>query len=143
MAGAGQRASRQLCREELEGRIAEQDAVIAVLRGQSAEQRAMIVELKAEIVELQARLDQNSRNSSKPPSSDGYCKPSPKERSLRERSGRGPGGRHGHEGSHLERVEVPDRVIVHEPGVCEDCGRDLADAEEVEGGGVPPGVRYP
>ena len=28
----------------------------------------------------------------------------------------------------------PDRVIVHEPDVCEDCGRDLADGEEVEGG---------
>jgi len=115
-------------------RIAGQDAVIAALRGQSAEQRAMIVELKTEIAELQARLDQNSRNSSKPPSSDGYEKPSPKKRSLRERSGRKPGGQEGHEGAHLERVEVLDRVIVHEPDVCEDCGRDLADGEELEGG---------
>ena len=129
MADAG-----QLSREELEARITDQDAVIAALRGQSAEQEAMIAELRAEIVELRGRLDQNSRNSSKPPSSDGYSKPSPKKRSLRERSGRKPGGQDGHEGAHLERVEVPDRVIIHEPDVCEDCGRDLADGEELEGG---------
>ncbi len=129
MADAG-----QLSREELEARITDQDAVIAALRGQSVEQQAMIAELRAEIVELRGRLDENSRNSSKPPSSDGYSKPSPKKRSLRERSGRKPGSQHGHEGAHLERVEVPDRVIIHEPDVCEDCGRDLADGEELEGG---------
>jgi len=131
---AGMADAGQLSREELEARITDQDAVIAALRGQSAEQQAMIVGLKAEIVEMRARLDQNSSNSSKPPSSDGYSKPSPKKRSLRERSGRKQGGQHGHEGARLERVEVPDRVIVHEPDVCEDCGRDLADGEEVEGG---------
>ena len=60
--------------------------------------------------------------------------PSPKKRSLRERSGRKPGGQEGHEGARLERVEVPDRVIVHEPDVREDCGRDLADGEELSGG---------
>ena len=80
---------------------------------------------------------------SKPPSSDGYSKPSPKKRSLRERSGRKPGGQHGHEGAHLERVEVPYCVIIHEPDVCEDCGRDLADGEELEGGESRQGFRYP
>jgi len=126
MADAGQRA-RQLSREELEARITEQDGVIAALMAENTEVRAQVAELKA-------RLDQNSRNSSKPPSSDGYSKASPKKRSLRERSGRKPGGQHGHEGARLERVEVPDRVIVHEPDVCEDCGRDLADGEELQGG---------
>ncbi len=126
MADAGQRA-RQLSREELEARVTEQDAVIAALMAENAEVRAQVAELKA-------RLGQNSSNSSKPPSSDGYSKPSPKKRSLRERSGRKQGGQHGHEGARLERVALPDRVIVHEPDVCEDCGRDLADGEELEGG---------
>jgi HK97 family phage major capsid protein len=98
MAGAAQRA-RQLSREVLEAWVAEQDAVIA-------RQDVVIAEMKAQVAELQAKLDQNSRNSSKPPSSDGYSKPSPKKRSLRERSGRKPGGQEGHEGAHLERVEV-------------------------------------
>jgi transposase len=126
MADAGQRAGR-VRREELEARIAEQDAVIVALMAENAE-------VRAQVAELQARLDQNSRNSSKPPSSDGYGKPSPKKRSLRERSGRGPGGQEGHEGAHLERVEVPDRQIPHEPDLCEGCGRDLADGEELAGG---------
>ena len=123
MADAG-----QLSREELEARITEQDAVIAAL---GAEGDAGV---RAQVAELQAKLDQNSRNSSKPPSSDGYSKPSPKKRSLRERSGRKPGGQEGHAGAHLERVEVPDRVIPHEPDLCEGCGRDLVDGEELEGG---------
>jgi transposase len=99
-----------------------------------AELEAVVVELRARIAELEARLNQSSRNSSKPPSSDGYSKPSPKKRSLRQRSGRKPGGQAGHEGAHLERVEVPDRQIPHEPERCEDCGRDLADGEELEDG---------
>jgi transposase len=140
MAGASGHARRpsyeqlQALVVEQAARIAEQDAVIAALWGQSAEQQAMIAELKAQVAELEARLNQSSRNSSKPPSSDGYSKPSPEKRSLRERSGRKPGGQEGHEGARLERVEVPDRVIVHEPDVCEDCGRDLADGEELPGG---------
>ncbi|MCW8166816.1 IS66 family transposase, partial [Verminephrobacter aporrectodeae subsp. tuberculatae] len=39
---------------------------------------AMVQTLTAQINELQARLNLNSRNSSKPPSSDGLNKPQPK-----------------------------------------------------------------
>ena len=39
--------------------------------------------LKQRVKELEARINQNSSNSSKPPSSDGYKKPNPK--SLREK----------------------------------------------------------
>ena len=55
--------------------------------------------MRAQVAELKARLDQNSSNLSKPPSSDGYSKASPKKRGLRQRSGRKQGGQHGHEGS--------------------------------------------
>lgn len=44
----------------------------------------------ARIAELEERLNKNSQNSSKPPSSDGYKKPAPK--SLRKPSGRKQGG---------------------------------------------------
>ena len=59
-------------------------------------QAQRIGELEALVAELRARLDQNSRNSSKPPSSDGYAKEpvgksKGKRRSLRRRSGRKPG----------------------------------------------------
>jgi transposase len=101
---------------------------------------ARIVEQDGVIAELRAQLGQNSRNSSKPPSSDGYGKPSvdekagKKDRSLRKRSGRKPGGQDGHEGAHLERVEVPDAKVLHEPQACAGCGGDLAGAERIRDG---------
>ena len=69
---------------EMEARDIGRDALIV-------EQAARIVELEAVVGELRARRGQNSRNSSKPPSSDGYAKPpanKSKKRSLRRRSGR-------------------------------------------------------
>jgi transposase len=93
-----------------------------------ASQAVLIAELRAEVVELKARLAANSRNSSRPPSSDGLAKP-PAPRSLRRRSGRKPGGQPGHDGHHLERVERPDKVIVHVPDHCGGCGGDLSDGE--------------
>jgi transposase len=81
-------------------------------------------------------LGKNSRNSSKPPSSDGLAKlPANKKknnRSLRRRSGCKPGGQDGHEGAHLERREVPDDRVLHEPDCCGGCGGDLHDAERLE-----------
>ena len=98
-----------------------------------AEQARRIAELEALVAELRARLDQNSGNSSKPPSSDGYAKPpAERNRSLRRRSGRKPGGQPGHEGHHLERREDPDGAVLHPVERCECCGRDLSAAPIVE-----------
>ncbi len=116
---------------ELRARVAKRDAQIA-------EQAARIAELEAVVAELRQQLARNSRNSSKPPSTDGYAKPTAREkknqRSLRKRSGRKPGAQNGHEGAHLERVEVPDAHVPHEPEACAGCGGDLASAERVEDG---------
>jgi len=78
------------------------------------------------VTELEARLAQNSKNSSRPPSSDGLGKPAPKSR--RGRSGRKPGGQPGHPGRTLEQVEAPDEVRRYEPVACGGCGADLAGA---------------
>ena len=105
----------------------------AELEALVAEQAARMAELEALVAELRARLDQNSRNSSKPPSSDGYAKEPAakrknKKRSLRRRSGRKPGGQRGHEGHRLQRRENPDRTELHEVKTCECCGRDVSAA---------------
>ena len=86
--------------------------------------------LERRVAELEARLKQNSRNSSKPPSSDGLAKPKAR-RSRRRRSGRKPGGQPGSEGHHLAQVAEPDLVVLHEPGRCGCCGESLAGAELV------------
>src|SRR4051794_32111003 len=89
-----------------------------------AQLQARIAEQDAEIAELKRRLAASSRNSSRPPSSDGLGKPAPK--SLRGRSGRKPGGQPGREGRTLRQVERPDEVVLHEPGACASCGAALA-----------------
>lgn len=68
---------------------------------------------------LEAQLAQNSRNSSKPPSSDGPHKPAPK--SLREPSTRLTGGQVGHTGNTLSAVEHPDEIVTHTVQQCP-CG---------------------
>ena len=86
--------------------------------------------VEAENAELKRKLGQNSRNSSKPPSSDSpFVKPAPQ--SLRRKSGRKPGGQPGHPGSTLAQVADPDETLRHEPGSCTGCGADLAGAPEV------------
>ncbi len=91
--------------------------------------QAEVATLRARVVELEAQLRANSRNSSKPPSSDGLGKPAP--RSLRKPSGRKPGGQPGHEGQTLRQVEDPDEVIRHEPAHCCGCGRSGRAGTEV------------
>ena len=88
--------------------------------------------LRERVHELEKQLAKNSRNSSKPPSSDGFKKPAPK--SLRKNGQRKSGGQPGHAGHTLKRVDKPDHIEVHRVKACACCGRSLADqpAEEVE-----------
>ena len=104
--------------------------VIAALRAENATLRDTIAVLLARVAELERRLGLNSSNSGKPPSSDGMKKP-PRTTSLREPSGRKPGGQKGHPGSTLRRTEHPDAIIDHLPGTCPDCGDALGLAESV------------
>jgi transposase len=100
---------------------------LAALAVRQAEQ---IEQLKTEVADLRRQLGQNSRNSSKPPSSDSpFVKPAPK--SLRHNSGRKPGGQAGHRGSTLAQVADPNERLRREPGACSGCGADLTDAPEV------------
>ena len=77
----------------------------------------IILSFSEKIAELEARLNQNSQNSSKPPSTDVFVKP----QSLRKPSGKKPGGQKGHGGSGLKITRVPDRIETHEPSNCANC----------------------
>jgi transposase len=86
--------------------------------------------LEAENAALQAKLGTNSRNSGKPPSSDGPgAKPHPK--SQRVPSGRKPGGQPGHVGHSLHLVDEPDEVEVHRPSRCKACGQSLQEVPAI------------
>lgn len=58
------------------------------------------------VSELEARLNQNSKNSSLPPSSDG-----PKRKPGIPREPKGQGGQKGHEGDTLRKIAVPDYIV--------------------------------
>jgi hypothetical protein len=69
---------------------------------------------------LQARRAQSSRNSSKPPSSDGEGK-GKRTASLRKAGDKPPGGPPGHDGPTLRAADPPDRPLTQEVPRCAQC----------------------
>lgn len=92
---------------------------VAALTATVSAQAKSIEELNQTIKELKEQLNKNSKNSSKPPSTDGYKKPSPK--SLRTPSGKKQGGQKGHPGTRLSVMAEPDKIKPHMPSACEGC----------------------
>lgn len=97
-----------------------EEAVVAML----LELDLRIGSLDDRVKELADQLAKKSHNSNKPPSSDGFQKPTPK--SLREKSGRPSGGQPGHEGQTLREAKNPDHIEIHRIACCERCGCSLA-----------------
>jgi len=126
-------------REEIH--IAYEQGEVAVVElimglGMQLEKLAMqLSEQAAAIQELKARLEKDSSNSSKPPSSDGYGKKNSDEKrteSLRKSGQKTNGGQHGHKGNTLDQSKTPDHIEVTKVDACAHCGAPLAD-EDVSG----------
>ncbi len=98
-----------------------EDAVVALI--QQMIQNMRLLEERVQFLEDQ--LAKKSSNSGKPPSSDGYGKPSPK--SQRHRHKRRSGGQPGHPGNTLKAVRQPDRIEVHRVPRCRHCQASLED----------------
>ena len=77
-----------------------------------------IKDLKEQIAKLLESKNKNSRNSSKPPSSDGYTKPSPT--NSRVKTGKKQGAQEGHDGTTMF-AQKADRTEVHMPAGCAGC----------------------
>ena len=93
-----------LTREEILALCASNPEVIAYI----VSLETQIKELTERLIALESRLNQNSRNSSRPPSTDFFVKEKPNPKSLRKKSGKKPGGQDGHPGTTLEMVDHPE-----------------------------------
>src|SRR5229473_1259240 len=94
---------------------------------ESQQERVKILEglidsLQERIKTLEGQQAKDSHNSNLPPSSDRFVRPL---KSLRQKSGKKPGGQPGHRGHHLEQVETPDEVLIHRVERCEHCQQDV------------------
>jgi transposase len=112
-----------------------------VLRAENVRQLGEIERLSRKVTELEQRLNQGSKNSSLPPSSD-----SPKQQAeatkkraerraeakakrkdgVERRRGKQPGA----PGQNLEMKAVPDMIVPHLPTCCSSCGEDLSEADD-------------
>ena len=128
--------------------LADKDAALAEREKKLAELELENKKLQEANRELTERLNLNSKNSSIPPRGDGYRKNAAahteeadgasdtttkagaasgevvsKNRSLRKKSGRQPGGQHGHKGHGMKFYDsgTPDEVVEHVPDGCGNC----------------------
>jgi len=97
--------------------VALRSAIAAVVGGLEAR----VAQLEACVADLEAKLNQNSSNSSKPPSSDGpQVKPAPPKTAT----GKCRGGQPGHR-KHERVILPPDHVFEHKPARCRRCAARL------------------
>lgn len=123
--------------DEWEALPASARLLILHLLQENRQLRARVKELEAQVQHLQERLGLNSRNSSKPPSTDPPGTP----RKKKPPTGRPQGGQKGHPGARRELLpeDKVTRVLDHHPEGCGHCGKHLASL--VDPPGKPP-VRH-
>src|SRR5438034_3221744 len=98
------------------------DEELLQLRQENSALRDQVAQLSERISVLEAKLAKDSHNSHLPPSSDRFHR---QPKSLRQKSGKKPGGQAGHRGSTLLLSPSPDTVIVHPVEHCQHCPQDL------------------
>ena len=105
-----------------------------------AEQAALAGRVQARVEELERQAGKDSRNSSRPPSSDSPYQKKPRDRSLRERGKRRPGKQPGDPGTTLKLTGDPDERIEFAGLLAGLRGR--AGRRAGAGPAPPPGHRY-
>lgn len=91
---------------------------VKTLEQSNAEYAEKLEDKESDIQDLKRRVNMTSENSSLPPSHEGINR---KNRSLREKSGRTPGGQEGHKGTNLGFCNSPDNIVGVMPDGCRGC----------------------
>jgi transposase len=105
--------------------MSRRDELLELCRREPEKVVDLLLALEARVADLERRLNKNSKNSDKPPSSDGLRKP-PRKRSNSKRKA---GGQKGRSGKTLKFSDDPDKIITHGVDHCQDCGANLVDIE--------------
>lgn len=84
-------------------------------------------QLTERVTKLEEQISKDSRNSHKPPSSDGLKKRPPKPKRIRDDRKKAAGGQKGHKGSTLTLSEHPSETIHYASESCVGCGESLRD----------------
>lgn len=103
-------------------RIDNLEEYVIRLENENSDLKNLVSQFKERLAKFEN--PKNSKNSSKPPSSD-FPKLR-KTQSLRKSSGKKPGGQFGHEGTTLRMASNPDIIEKSCPSFCTCCGEDLS-----------------
>lgn len=103
--------------QELLLKIDQLTSRVELLENENQQLRQDVLKLRVENTELKARLNTNSKNSSKPPSQDGYSKKPVIPKAIKGQQG----GQYGHSGTTLGQIGNPDKIVRCLPKPCS-CG---------------------
>ncbi len=127
--------------EEFRSEIGHLNKTVKDLTDDNARLNRRVEALDVENADLRKRLSKyedpqppkNSGNSSVPPTKERLGDEIKRRTSsLREKSGKKPGGQPGHEGNTRMMSNLPDETENIQPNYCRECGRELSDIEGVE-----------
>lgn len=101
------------------------EAILELCRNNPEAIVELILSLTERVNKLEEQINKDSRNSHKPPSSDGLKKRPPKPKRIRDDKKRSAGGQKGHQGSSLTLSENPTETVRYESENCRACGESL------------------
>jgi transposase len=117
--------NQYFCADEIHGIVNENEKLKGEVKSLSDENKELqeeLEKLKAKNKELENRLNMTSRNSSKPPSTDGFMKLI---KNHRVKTGKKPGGQIGHKGSTLELSDKINNIVEIRLHQCPHCNSSL------------------
>ncbi len=91
----------------------------------------LVDKLEERIKELEAKLNMNSSNSSKPPSTDNKLKKE-KNKDKKPNSNKKRGAQKGHKGRTLKMVATPDTTEILHPTTCSCCNASLKESDSIK-----------
>lgn len=101
-------------------------AVVGALVERLAQQNEQLTQLNERLSHLEERLNQTSKNSSKPPSTDGFGQAGQRKKKVKKSRGGGSSGQSPRQARKLKPSEACDQVLEVKPSVCQECGAHLS-----------------